>query len=277
MCSRHQSKYTRSLHLVTNTLFMTAFIDFMRSLGDQWQGQPFSKFTCYYWVLTLFFDFIFYRDTIGYSLLQVGIVWALCHLLRVAIKRKCIPDVTEWKDVDPTTLEASIHAKTKIMMTFSYAEKNDPPDEAKRADPNYYKDIVNKRAKYEAQWEDYTTFSDDVPSIAAAKRSNERAGGANPSPAGDADLSSAQGRRTEILRILTESQVADSQAADSQEIAPPNARGKRPRAEAGAPVRRVAARGPTCPQCLAVNLTGRFVQLGICGTCTRKNQPKKKK
>ena len=272
MCSRHQSKYTRSLHLVTNTLFMTAFIDFMRSLGDQWQGQPFSKFTCYCWVLTIFFDFIFYRDTIGYSLLQVGIVWALCHLLRVAIKRKCIPDVTEWKDVDPTTLEASIHAKTKIMMTFSYAEKNDPPDEAKRADPNYYKDIVEKRAKYEAQWEDYTTFSDDVPSIAAAKRSNERAGGANPSPAGGAHISN-EARRAEICKILEDSQAAVSEAPDARPDARPNARGKSP----GAQVRRAAPRGPTCNVCHVVGLTSRFVGTGMCGGCTKKSQPKKKK
>ena len=301
MCSRHQSKYTRSLYLVTNTLCMSAFNDFMRSLGDQWMAQPFSKFMFWYWFFFLVSSCFFGTDFALYSLLQVCIIGALFHLLREATKRKWIPDVTEWKHVDPTTLKTMIHSQTEIMMKFSYAEKHDPPDAAKRANPNYYTDIAQKRAKEEAAWADYTPVND-----AAKKRNNERtggdyAGGANPSPAGGADISGAQARRAEVMKIHADSQAADpspaggadlssaqairaevmrihaDQAADSQAIVPPNARGKRPRAEAGAPVRRVAARGPTCPQCLAVNLTGRFVQLGICGTCTRKNQPKKKK
>ena len=284
MCSRHQSKYTRSLHLVTNTLFMAAFIDFVRSLGNQWMAQPFSKFMFWYWFSRLVSSCLFWNESFFYRLGLVFIIYVLFYLLRVATKHKWIPNVTEWKHVDPTTLKTMIHSHTEIMMTFSYAEKNDPPDAPKRADPHYYRDIAKKRAKEEAAWGEHeiATVNDDVLPIAVVKRNKERtggdnAGGANPSPAGDADLSSAQGRRTEILRILTESQVADSQAADSQEIAPPNARGKRPRAEAGAQVRKVAARGPQCPVCNAVSLTKKFVGIGMCGGCDKKNKPKKKK
>ena len=265
MCSRCQSKYTRSLYIVKNTLFMAdreepgKILDFMRSLSDQQGSHPFSKFMFWFWFFFLASShFLWY---FWYSVIMVFTIFALFHLFHFATKHNLIQEVSVCNYADPTTLDDIIRIRTEMAIRFPNPEEHDPPDADKHAGKIFWDELAKNRKEGEAELGDEED-SNMAFALAVCKKKKNQAGGDEAGGAGQS--AGTRDRRDLVHNVLKGLFSGDAQKSDT------GARAKSP----GAP--KVPA--AMCNQCCKVRLQGaKFQESGICAKCTPKSSNKKKK
>ena len=266
MCSRRQSKYTRSLYIVKNTLFMEdreepgKILDFMRSLSDQQWSQPFSKFMFWFWILFIVSSYFLWY--LWCSVIMVGTIGALFYAYQFAENHNWIQDVSLCNYADQTTLDDIMRIRTDLSIRFPNPEEHDPPDADKHAWKIFWDELAKNRKEGEAELGDE---EDPYEALALAlhKKTQNQAGGEKLQ-----DRAGGVGQSAGTSNLL-HNVFKGLFSGDAQKSDPKGARAKSPRAAA---IAKVPA--PMCNKCGNVRLQGeKFKESGICAKCT----PKKKK
>ena len=260
MCSRHQSKYTRSLYLLKNTLFMAAVTNFILSLSDQQGAQPWCRLTGWYWFLFLPASWFFWH--IQSAVIMVGIICAQFYLYRYAVTNQYMQNVSLWNYAEPPSLENIIRVRDEMYMHFPKPEENDPPGAAELAGTKHWDDMAKTRRKVEVAL-GLTEPEDEVVDKNQAGSNTAGVAGASESIH---DL---------IKRASEELLLGDGSDPQGAQANVRGARGKSP-GKVRAKVAKASAPRPKCTVCHDVGLTARFVLSGMCGKCTTANDKKKK-
>ena len=180
MCSRRKSKYTRSLYIVKNTLFMAdreepcKILDFMRSFSDQQWSQPFSKFMFWFWILFVFSSYFLWY--FWYSVMMVITIVALFHAFHFATNLNWIQDASLCNYADQTTLDDIMRIRTDLSIRFPNPEEHDPPDADKHAGKIFWDELAKNRKEGEAELGDEEDF-DEAFALAVCKKNMNQAGG----------------------------------------------------------------------------------------------------